>query len=212
MVRRLILSERAWHAIEMDCRAHRITETGGALIGARVNDEIVVPFVVPAGPEAVKTSVAFAPDTPWQQGLLDFLFDRFGGVTYVGDVHLHPGDFDRPSRWDLRTARRIVTEAAWDTPTAVFPIAVNTGDDVKIRAYLMTREEPDFVEIPVAVVPETDRRIRRLLVNTTPRSGKSMSNREDYERAVSAHRRRGGPRGGGFIRRVAARLRPRPAR
>jgi hypothetical protein len=107
----------------------------------------------------------FAPDAPWQQALLDLAFRRFD-VDYVGDWHRHVGSNDHPSATDYRTAARIVTSKAWNKSEAVFPIVVVRDGRVAMRAYRITRAQREFVEIPIEVVPDTDPRIRSVMLES----------------------------------------------
>ena len=164
MQRSIVLAWRAYKMIEEDCLDYRTTETGGILLGRKTEDSIVVPFVISGGPKARRSMSAFAPDSHWQQPFLNYFFTRFG-VDFVGDWHRHPGSFDSPSMQDRRTARRIVTDEEWDLPEAVFPIAVVNDGSIRLRGYLMTRSTPEFVEIPIKVVSDTDERMRNTLVS-----------------------------------------------
>lgn len=159
----LVLAEHVVASIARDCRKHPDTETGGLLIGQRIGPDIVVPFVVGAGPHARRARSSFEPDPAWQQEHLDFLFERFG-LDYVGDWHLHPSDFDRPSDQDYRTAFEIVNSPSWEVLEAVFPIAVNVNGEIRLRAYTLSRfAARAFVELPVVVVPDEEPRMRFLL-------------------------------------------------
>jgi integrative and conjugative element protein (TIGR02256 family) len=163
---RLVISRRAFAMLSADCLRYRTTETGGILVGKKVGSDFVVPFVIDGGPRASRSRSGFTPDSDWQQHQLDYLFHRFR-LDYVGDHHRHPGRFERPSAIDLATAKRVVTEPAWDKAEAVFPIATIQSGIVRMRAFLMRRDSDDFDEIPLAVVPDNDRRIRRLLLTET---------------------------------------------
>jgi len=159
----LVLAEWAFSGIEEECLRHLPTETGEVLVGRAIDDSIVVPFTIAAGPKARRAVARFSPDWAWQQTILDYLFARFG-VDFVGDWHRHPGRFDRPSGQDLATARRIVTDVSWNKPSAVFPIAIIDGGWVRLRAYLMRRETQEFKEIPITVVPDTHPLMRAVLI------------------------------------------------
>lgn len=162
MTTRLVLSKRAHAAIEADVLAHPSTETGGLLPCRMRGDAMVVPFAIPGGPKATRTPSRFSPDTNWQQLLLDFAFDVFA-VDFGGAWHKHPGLFDRPSAFDLMTARHIVTDPTWDKQFAVFPIAVVDGGQVRLRAYLMQRSTQAFEEIAIEVTPDADARVVEIL-------------------------------------------------
>ncbi len=155
MIKRLVLAQRGRAQVDAEVLAHPEVETGGLLPARLIGDALVVPFTIAAGPRAVRAHARFSPDTAWQQFLLDHAFENFACV-FGGAWHRHPGDFDVPSYVDHRTARHIVTDAEWDTKQAVFPIAVVRGGKVCLRAFLMHRDAPNFIEVPLEVVPNHD--------------------------------------------------------
>lgn len=162
MTMRLVLAKRAMEAIEADVLAHPTTETGGLLPCRMFGNAMIVPFTIPGGSRATRTPSRFSPDTGTQQVLLDFAFDLFA-VDFGGAWHKHPGQFDQPSAYDLKTALHIVTDPTWDKEHAVFPIAVTDGGHVRLRAYLMHRDRQAFEEIPIEVIPDTDERVIEIL-------------------------------------------------
>jgi integrative and conjugative element protein (TIGR02256 family) len=185
---RLVIAERAYRAAVDEVLAHRESETGGILVGRKVAGDFVVPFVVGGGPGAERSWGGFAPDNAWQQEFLDFLFQRFG-LDYLGDFHRHPGWFDRPSRTDWKTARRIVSDVAWGKPEALFPIAIIEKDRVRIRAYVMARRAKNFVEIPIEVVSDSDPRMAAVLIRVKTKEEKDEGNTS----RCPGGSRRGGP-------------------
>lgn len=187
MGRVVILAERELARIESECLTHADTETGGALPGRAIDDAIVIPFTIAAGPNALRAVARFSPDSAWQQTVLDYLYARFG-VDYQGDWHRHPGRFDRPSDHDLATARRIVTDPSWNKASAVFPIAVIDGGHVRMRAYLMRRETEEFEEIPINIVPDTHPLMRAVL------TGMEAEEKEESHVGPSTVVARGNPR------------------
>lgn len=200
----LVLARSVLRAIERQCLEHRATETGGVLQGRLVGREFIVPFMIPAGPHATKTPVHFAPDSDWQQVLLDFLYARFG-ADYVGDWHRHPGSFDRPSSHDLRTARTIV--GTWKSPIALFPIAVIEDGRVRLRAYLMRRDILQFENVGLEIVDDNDPRMIAVL------TGRDATTKGVFH--VPTNDARCEPRAarrGGIFRRAAAALRALSAR
>ena len=162
MTTRLLLSKRALASIEMDVLAHPLTETGGLLPCRLMGTSMVVPFTIPGGPAATRSPSRYSPDTAWQQLLLDFAFDQFA-VDFGGAWHKHPGLFDQPSAYDVKTARHIVTDPTWDKASAVFPIAVVDAGRVRLRAYLMQRTTQTFEEIAIEVIPDSDPRVLEIL-------------------------------------------------
>ena len=162
MITRLVLSRRAMAAIEADVLVHPTTETGGLLPCRMVGNAMIVPFTIPGGPRAARTPSRFSPDISSQQLLLDFAFEAFT-VDFGGAWHKHPGLFDHPSAYDLKTARHIVTDPTWNKEHAVFPIAVIDDGQVRLRAYLMQRSTQAFEEIPIEVISDADARVVEIL-------------------------------------------------
>ena len=197
----LILSARAFNTIERDCRTHPTTETGGILVGQRLGADLVVPFAVPAGPQAHRALSCFRPDS-LQQLYLDWIFDRFG-LDYIGDYHRHPGSFDRPSGQDLHTARWIVTDPAWEKIEAVFPIIVFKNDRLRMRSFFISRSLLEFVEIPTQAVSDSDQRVTAVLMC---HEKASMEGR-NYDKPFAAHRHRKPGTLGRTLRALATRLR-----
>jgi len=163
MARLFTIAERAYRMLEADCLAYPDVETGGVLPGVVGKDGFRVPFVISAGPGACRLASRFSPDSNWQQHFLDFLFSRFG-LDYIGDWHRHPAHADRPSAIDLTTAWHIVTSPDWNKPEAVFPIATVRCGTVHLRAFAISRAKQEFEELEVQIVPDTDRRIARVLL------------------------------------------------
>lgn len=155
MIARIVCARRGLRQLEADVLAHSAVETGGLLPGRVVGDAVVTPFTIAGGPRAKRAPARFSPDVEWQQLLLDHAFENFGCV-FGGAWHRHPGHFDVPSAVDLATARHIVTDPEWDLVQAVFPIAIIRDGEVRVRAFLMHRDELDFREIPFEVVPDND--------------------------------------------------------
>lgn len=162
MINHIVCARRVLRQLEADVLAHPGVETGGMFPGRVVGDTAVTPYMIAGGPKARRAPARFSPDVDWQQLLLDHAFENFG-CTYVGAWHRHPGLFDSPSAVDYATARHIVTDSEWDLVQAVFPIAIVRDGAVRVRAYLMHREQSDFLEIPFDVVPDDDARIIEVL-------------------------------------------------
>ncbi len=204
---KLLLSECAHRQIVSDCLDHATTEIGGVLPGRYDRGAFVVPFSIPAGPAAHCTPSRFTPDEGWQQVLLNFLHARFG-VDYLGDWHRHPGSFDEPSDHDLRTAREIVTSAAWNKPVAIFPIAVIEEGTVRMRAYLMSRKTLKFEEVPISIVPDSDLAMTAVLTGMEAVPAKEAAHGDVQSLPTGRVRKRAS--GSTYLRRLKAGLGLRP--
>lgn len=197
----LYLSHHEHRSYADEVLLHRDRECGRAMFGRRIGIDFVAGFLVPAGPGAHQTRVRFSPDADWQQVHSDFLHARVG-ARYLGDLHSHPGSFDVPSAHDLKTARQIVSSTEWETPEAVYPIAVIDGDAVRIRAFHMTRATLDFDEIPLSIIPDTHPLMTAVLTGTDAPLQEVLRAPQDTTRCDP---RRTSPRR--VVRRAAAALR-----
>lgn len=204
-----MLPASTYQGIEAEALAHRATETGGTILGMRRGLDFIGVINIPAGPDARRTSIHYSPDTDWQQAVVDVVTQQLRHLRYVSDWHTHPGSFDRPSAHDLSTARAIVTDESWNSPSAVFPIGVRDGDRVRFRAYLMRREVLEFTEIPLIVLDDHDPRVTAAL------TGMDATIQEAHHveaEAPDARRDTGGGPSGSLLRWFAERLRTRPSR
>lgn len=87
-------------------------ETGGALLGWRDSNELVVTGLIGAGPAALHTSRSFHPDHQWQVSQIESAFNRTAGdLDYLGDWHSHPDGATIMSGEDRRTLIRISATA-----------------------------------------------------------------------------------------------------
>lgn len=170
MIARFVCARRGVRQLETDVLAHSGVETGGMYAGRVIGDAVVTPFTIAGGPKALRAPARFGPDVEWQQLLLDHAFENFG-LTFVGAWHRHPGRFDVPSAVDHATARHIVTDPEWDVVQAVFPIAIVRDGEVRVRAFLMHRDTPDFLEVPFEVVPDDDPLILEVLGGPAAKRG-----------------------------------------
>lgn len=160
---KLILSEKAYRIIVNECRSVIGTETGGILIGKKINEQhIVVPFALGPGPKTKRSCFRYAPDVRWQQVYLDKLFDRHG-VNYVGSYHLHPGNNHLPSYQDLKTARKITSDPDWNVKEAIFPIINLTDNQISFYPYFFLRASKGFQPIVWQIVNHNDRLIKSVL-------------------------------------------------
>ncbi len=159
----LVLTDKAYRSILDECASVRDVETGGLLIGRKINDRfIVVTFALGAGPKASHSWSRYSPDLDWQQQRLEKLHSRYG-VQYVGSYHSHQGKDCLPSVWDLMAAGKIVTDPDWDTPEAIFPIINLANHRIHFYPYHFSRASMTFQAIAWHLVPHRDRLIKTIL-------------------------------------------------
>ncbi|HRS96579.1 MAG TPA: Mov34/MPN/PAD-1 family protein [Smithella sp.] len=159
----LILSEKAYRSIITECRSVDGTETGGILIGKKIDDQrIVVPFSLGPGLKARKSSYRFSPDVQWQQSRLDKIYQLFG-IDFIGAYHRHLGHDGQPSNIDFKTARKITSDPGWNVSEAVFPIVTVVGKKINFYPYHLSRTSKRFCLIEWQVVANNDQLIKSTL-------------------------------------------------
>jgi len=159
----LILTDRTYRSIINECSSVAETETGGILIGKRIDEQrIVVPFSLGPGFKAKRSWIRFSPDVQWQQVYLEKLFNRYG-VNYVGSYHRHPGNDYLPSHLDLKTVRRITCDPEWNAPEAVFPIITMNDNKINFYPYHFSRAAEGFQLIDWRIVNHNDRLVKSTL-------------------------------------------------
>ncbi len=162
----LILTDKSYKLILNECLAAPETETGGILIGKKIDEQrLVVPFALGPGIRSKRSCFRFSPDVEWQQIYLDKLFNRFG-VNYLGSYHRHPGNYCLPSSHDFKAACHIVTDPEWNVEEAVFPIIniINLIDQIiSFHPYYFNRRSKQFQSIDWRIVSHTDPLIQQVM-------------------------------------------------
>lgn len=97
------------------------TETGVVLVGWP--DRGIITRCIAAGDRSHRSAARFTRAASDVQRQLDDAVGRGDGV-YLGEAHLHPSHFDRPSGTDVATMLRIVDDEAYSAPRVFLGIAV----------------------------------------------------------------------------------------
>jgi integrative and conjugative element protein (TIGR02256 family) len=159
---KLLLTKKAYRSIVKECTSFPEVETGGILIGKKVDDcNFAVLFTIGSGPKAVRCRTRFSPDEEWQQKMLERLFERYR-INYIGSYHSHPGFYSQPSHLDYKNAREITFSPDWNAPEAVFPIVLLNGRGIQIYPYYFSRNSEGFQPIS-QVVLNTNEIARKVL-------------------------------------------------
>ena len=160
---KLIMSHHAYRSIVEECLSFPEVETGGILIGKKIDDKcIVAPFTLGSGKSPFRTRTRYSPDIKWQQVHLEKLFSRYG-VNYVGSYHRHPGNYCVPSSYDYKAACQIVTDPAWNVTDAIFPIINLAGKKISFYPYYFSRTSREFRLINWQIVSPKNKLIRDVL-------------------------------------------------
>jgi len=110
-------------------------ETGGVLIGHRIDNEIVVTVATGPGPRARRTPSSFRRDGDYTQEEVDRQHEASGGRDdYVGEWHSHP-DPVGPSTQDLASMRWISGNAQYVRAEPLLMILQRVNEDWRPLAY-----------------------------------------------------------------------------
>lgn len=129
----IFIYDSAFDAIATAIDPDDLSETGGVLIGYRSDDGTwVITAAAGPGPKAKRSIDGFAPDTRFNQSLVNREFRRTKGVvSYLGEWHSHPRGPLLPSERDEKTASAVARRQ--NMPTHIlFPI-------VRLTSRLTTR-------------------------------------------------------------------------
>jgi integrative and conjugative element protein (TIGR02256 family) len=127
--------------MEQETRAWYPRETGGVLMGYRLEDHLNVSRIIGAGPLARHLAGAFEPDWKWQQEEVASQYKASGRMLeYIGDWHSHPRGVPRPSAKDRGTARTIAisTEARCPAPLMIIVGLRRREERPEMCAYIYT--------------------------------------------------------------------------
>lgn len=161
---RVLLAESAWQRIQAYCASSTDLETGGLLVGRRIQVEgkpfIVAIFAGGPGPQADRRSDEFAPDSEAQQLELEQVrasWQESGiKIDYLGTWHKHPAHFKQLSSGDIRQAHEILADAdyclTWNE--LILPIVIVSKQQVKLFPYYIAQFHPQPVLIEWESYPD----------------------------------------------------------
>lgn len=157
---RILIAVSALELIERESLFAPGFETGGILVGLRLDEErILVVAATEPGPKADRQAVTFAPDTEYVEQQLNLLRRQHLGTNFVGTWHKHPLSFDRPSGGDLKQAREMLLDPAYAVSELVAPIVVVHGHRAYPKVYYISREttdQSDFVLVSHEPINDQD--------------------------------------------------------
>jgi integrative and conjugative element protein (TIGR02256 family) len=136
-IERITIDRSARAALAGHTRSRPDAETGGILLGRRVDGlTLRITRASPPGPRARHARFSFGRDTRFLQGYLDRAHDRSGGAQdYVGEWHVHPALDAPPSRIDRRSLWRIARRRNYATDNPVLVIVEHASPELRFRCY-----------------------------------------------------------------------------
>jgi len=149
----VLFSQKAHDLILRECVSHEGIESGGILLGKKVeNSTFVVALAIGSGPGAARSRFQFSPDFTWQQRILDKLLSYYS-IDYLGSFHRHLGFNHWPSNQDYRSAHEIVSSPDWNTPEAIFPIVNFNNGIIQIYPYYFSQKSNGFQPVSWMIIP-----------------------------------------------------------
>ncbi|MDB5479096.1 MAG: hypothetical protein JWO83_149 [Caulobacteraceae bacterium] len=123
------LPDRVVELMKAEAKRSYPVETGGVVLGYRVEDEWVVREVLGPGPDARHHRRYFEPDADWHAEMIRAHFARTDGrEVYIGDWHTHPDGELKLSRRDRQALRGIV-QCPQATPAPLSALLAGGPDD-----------------------------------------------------------------------------------
>lgn len=155
----ILIAESAVELIEHEARLASATETGGILVGRRLDEtRILVLAATKPGPNSDRRQTTFAPDVQYVEQQLKASRQQYPGVDYVGTWHKHPPSFDRPSDGDWKQAQEVLTDPDYAVNELVAPIVVVRNDVVSMKVYYLHRQKmhEDFIQVVHTPIPDSE--------------------------------------------------------
>ncbi|MEZ5076720.1 MAG: Mov34/MPN/PAD-1 family protein [Solirubrobacterales bacterium] len=136
-IERVQIEPAARAAISGHARSKPNAETGGILLGRRLDEATVrITRASPPGPRARHGRFFFSRDTAFLQRYLDGIHDRSNGrEDYVGEWHVHLALNAPPSCVDRRSLYRIARATNYGTANPVLLIAEHSAAILQLRGY-----------------------------------------------------------------------------
>jgi integrative and conjugative element protein (TIGR02256 family) len=137
VLERVVLLPAARASLVGHTRSAPESETGGILIGRKIDDQTVcVTRASPPGPRALHRRTRFSRDTRFLQHYLDDVHERTdGSEDYIGEWHVHPALDAPPSPIDCRSLFRIARRRNYATDNPILIIVESGADLQQLRAY-----------------------------------------------------------------------------
>ena len=111
-------------------------ETGGILMGYKLEHKIYVTDIVGPGPKAIHEKESFTPDNDYHENEIAQIYERSGRIhTYIGEWHTHPENESYLSGRDKKTLKNISTNPLCRLPQPVMIILGTSPFEFKSWLY-----------------------------------------------------------------------------
>lgn len=163
-MKKCMMTESALEVISIEVSKGK-RETGGILIGPPPSaSEIVITKATGPG-KGKRTITSWETDPDFLNSMLKAARGENSLLNLRGFWHRHPGQMAQPSPQDLSEAVKILQDVEHYHlgGELVMPIVTVTKEGVTIQGYFISAHEPNFVGIPIEVVPDSDEFVNSLL-------------------------------------------------
>lgn len=118
-------------------------------------DDYLCEYFVGSGPRTVSSAVHVTADNKYQAKVMATIIARCPDLVFGGAFHTHPCGLLAPSGQDRRTALDVLLErrgwSGWGLSEFLCLIGTQLNHEFSIKAYVISKDHQEFVEIPVVV-------------------------------------------------------------
>ncbi|WP_019120057.1 Mov34/MPN/PAD-1 family protein [Brevibacillus massiliensis] len=133
----LYVTERAWQQIEQAVTKNPSVETGGILMGYKLNEDWVVSYASEPGPRAIKERKTVVFDENHLRNLTAKLKLRSAGrLRYIGDWHSHTVKRLAPSQGDRKTFALKTYQETYQSPSPIMLIVGMHRRGIRVKGYI----------------------------------------------------------------------------
>jgi proteasome lid subunit RPN8/RPN11 len=198
MTESIVMTTNAIELMRSEARLAGDNETGGILVGRRLDDDIIlVVAATESGPKADRKVHTFSPDVDYVNQELVTLRSKYPGTDFVGTWHKHPPHLDHPSGPDWKQACEMLRDPDYAIEELVAPIVVVREGIPSIKVYYTSLNElhrDDFIHIPHKVISLDE--AERLVKESRQRESQRHRDRlnDEYDRLRKHYQLAGQPK------------------
>jgi integrative and conjugative element protein (TIGR02256 family) len=146
---KIFINHKVWDSFLNEAELFRLKETGGVLIGYRVDNEFVITDNTGPGPNAKHELFNFARDIEYCNDKIEEIFEQSNGVlNYLGEWHTHPFGKPIPSLQDNKSMLGISETDSYQNDCPILIIVRKKGNEISIGTFIYQnrkRKKIDYV-------------------------------------------------------------------